>query len=86
MKPVKYIVYYMYRQNEYQEEFNSVVAAFNFVDEMENGRGGYAFAIYKMNQPVYTRHINEETGTAYWRETETTSKFGNYFKYAKHRR
>jgi hypothetical protein len=75
---IDYSVNYKRHHVLHAEEFPTIEQAFNYVDRMENGVGGYATAIYLGNQLLYERRINEEAGTAYWFELETGNIFGKY--------
>lgn len=78
MSKVKWTLYYKRRQEDYKEEFEDLKEVFDFVEEMENGPGGYAEQIWHGAAPQYTRYINEDAGLAYWVEFGSGNSFVEY--------
>ncbi len=73
----EYTVLYKFRRKPEIVAVKSLKAAFEFVDEMENGPGGYAEEISNATTR-YRRLIDYYEGKAYWLNLGTGEKFEQY--------
>ncbi len=80
MSKVEIFVEYEFRQKPQKAgPFDSLKAAFEFVDDCDNESGGYAYSVGTgVGFPIFTRHILESEGKAYWVNFATGDSFEQY--------